>query len=594
MQLQEYETIRAAMNKPHFYARNTPNVSRLPASTLSTSNLRNSEGEEHGERRRTINADDIEEAGAWDAMDLGGQGLKSMGTNIFRFYPHMRKIYFNHNKLTELPSQIGQMRWLTVLDLSFNNLKRLPPEIGMLTNLKKLLLFDNNLETLPYEIGSLHHLELLGIEGNRNFRQDLKERLMEHGTKDLVEYMREQAPAPPAPLDREWISLVDDADTEAEKFSVLSWNILCDRAATPTVYGYTATHALSWDYRKGAILDELRARKADILALQEIDQESYNEFFRPNLATEDYKGIYWAKARAQTMAEQEAKIVDGCAIFYKNSKYVLLDKQLIIFSREALQRPDMKGEHDVYNRIMPRDHIAVVAFLENRMTGSRLIVVNTHLAWEGWYADVKVVQVAILMERLTKLANTYASWPPCKDKEVFKYAAEDSQDSTKGSNTQPAPSQHYESGIQIPLLACGDFNSTIDSGVYDLITQGSLSNSHSDLGEQTYGDFTKHGMSHPFSLKSAYSAIRDWPFTNYTADFREVIDYIWYSTNNLQVTGLLGEVDPEYMKRVPGFPNWHFPSDHLALWAEFAIKGRKEKRKPVEADFGPSRRETRQ
>lgn len=386
---------------------------------------------------------------------------------------------------------------------------------------------------------------------------------------------------------------MEDADAEPEKFSVLSWNTLCDRAATQAAYGYTPSHALSWDHRRGVIIDELRARNADILTLQEIDIENYNEYFRPNLASEDYKGVFWPKSRAQTMGEKEAKIVDGCAIFYKNTKYVLLDKQLISFAREAINRPDMKGEHDVYNRIMPKDHIAVLAFLENRLTGSRLIVVNTHLAWEGWLPDVKIIQVAILMEQLAKLAETYSRWPPCKDKEVYKYAAEDSADGVEVPRPEHAPSMKYDDATQIPLLVCGDFNSTSDSGVYDLITQGSLSNSHADLGTQKYGDFTRNGMSHPFSMKSAYSNIRDWPWTNYKPDFREVIDYVWYSTNALQVTGLLGEVDADYIRKVPGFPNWHFPSDHLALWAEFAVKGRKE-RKQVEADFGPSsRRENR-
>lgn len=397
-------------------------------------------------------------------------------------------------------------------------------------------------------------------------------------------------PVPPEPNDRPLIQLVDNADNDLERFSVCSWNTLCDRAATQAAYGYTPSAALAWEHRKSVILSELTHRNADILALQEIDIESYNEYFRPNLASEDYKGVFWPKSRAQTMGEKEAKIVDGCAIFYKNSKYILLDKQLIIFSREAINRPDMRGEHDVYNRVMPRDHIAVVAFLENRLTGSRLIVVNTHLAWEGWFADVKVVQVAILMEQLAKLSDTYAKWPPCKDKELFRFTNEDPLDGTPEVRPEPAPSMKYDDATQIPLLVCGDFNSTLDSGVYDLITQGSLSNSHADLGSQKYGDFTRNGMNHPFSLKSAYSNIGEWPFTNYTPDFREVIDYVWYSTNALQVTALLGEIDPEYMRRVPGFPNWHFPSDHLALWAEFQVKGRKE-RKQVEADFGPSRRD---
>jgi CCR4-NOT transcription complex subunit 6 len=331
------------------------------------------------------------------------------------------------------------------------------------------------------------------------------------------------------------------------------------------------------------------------MTLQEVDIENYNEFFAPNFAHEDYKGVFQAKGRARTMSEKEAKIVDGCATFYKSSKYMLLQKHVINYSHEAITRPDMKGEHDVYNRVMPRDHIALVTFLENRQTGSRLIVVNTHLTWEVWFADVKIIQVAILMEQLAKKAEEYARWPPSKDKdkEVFRFSNEDGVDAADGVKPELAQSMSYESGTQIPILVCGDFNSTHESGVYDLITQGSLSNSHQELGNQKYGDFTRNGMNHPFSMKSSYGGIGELPFTNWTPDFREVIDYIWYSTNSLQVTGLLGQVDQEYMTRVPGFPNYHFPSDHLLLMAEYAVKERKE-RKQVEADFGPSRRESRQ
>jgi CCR4-NOT transcription complex subunit 6 len=266
-----------------------------------------------------------------------------------------------------------------------------------------------------------------------------------------------------------------------------------------------------------------------------------------------------------------------------------LDKQLIIFSREAINRPDMKGEHDVYNRVMPRDHIAVVLFLENRQTGSRLISTNVHLAWEPWFSDVKVIQVAILLEQLKKLSDGYAKWPACKDKEVFRFANEDSADGIEREIPKCGPSIKYDDGSQIPMIVCSDMNSTLDSGVYELITQGSLSNSHPDLGSHKYGDFTRNGMSHSFSLKSSYGTIGELPFTNYAPDFKEVIDYVWYSANSLQVSGLLGEVDPDYLKRVPGFPNYHFPSDHLALWVEYVVKGKKE-RKQVEADFGQGRK----
>jgi CCR4-NOT transcription complex subunit 6 len=409
-----------------------------------------------------------------------------------------------------------------------------------------------------------------------------------NGGHSHIRELTDFSTGPDPPLDRTWIPLVEEASDSADSFTVFSWNILCDRAATANMYGYTPSEALSWQRRRDMIIDEMTGRNADIMCLQEIDIENYNEFFRPNLASEDYKGIFYPKSRAQTMAEKEAKVVDGCAIFYKNTKYILLDKQFIVFSREAIQRPDMKGEHDVYNRVMPRDHVAVVAFLENRQTGSRLIVANTHLTWEPWFSDIKIVQVAILMEHLAKLSEQYAKWPACKDKELFKFANEDSEDGVDEPRPEPGPSMKYDEATQIPLLVCGDFNSTRDSGVYDLITQGSLSNSHAELGDNNYGDFTRHGMSHPFSLKSAYSHIGELRFTNYTPDFRQTIDWVFYSTQSIQVTGVLGEVDTEYMRRVPGWPNHYFPSDHLPLMMEFSVKERKE-RKQVETDFGNSK-----
>jgi CCR4-NOT transcription complex subunit 6 len=265
-------------------------------------------------------------------------------------------------------------------------------------------------------------------------------------------------------------------------------------------------------------------------------------------------------------------------------RYILLDKQLIDISNIAINRPDMKGEHDIFNRVMPRDHIAVVAFLENRATGTRLIVVNAHVFWDPAFTDVKIVQVAILMEQISKMAEKYAKWPACTDKSIYKYTNGDSEDADEDQEEapEPAPSVEYPDKLSIPLLVCGDFNSTPDSGVCELIGHGSLPNNHAALGNRKYGDFTRNGMAHPFSLKSAYSP-SDLPFTNYTPGFVGILEYIWYSTNSLQVTKLLGPIDENYLQRVPGFPNYHFPSDHIALKAEFYVKGMK---KTTDADFG--------
>lgn len=595
-QTREYTKLRMTdmPTRLHYHARISPSVSRYPGVSPSATTQR-SEESEHGDRRRGI-AEAVEEM-TWDAMDMSGQGLKGIAPALFKHYPKLRKLYLNWNKLQRVPLQIGNMRFLTILDLSMNDLTYLPPEIGMLTNLKKLSLYDNNLETLPSELGSLYQLDMLGIEGNP-MKAEYKDILAEHGTQELIRYLRENAIMTEPPREREWITLNEDA-TETDTFTVLSWNILCERSGTSSQFGYAPAEALAWQRRRDRILEEMTTKNADIMCLQEVDAENYNEFFRPSLASHDYKAIYMQKSRAQTMSEREAKSVDGCAIFFKNTKFYMLDKAQVMFSREAIARPDMKGEADVYNRVMPRDHIAVVAFLENRLTGSRLIVVNTHLTWEPWHSDIKIVQVAILMDYLSKLAERYAKWEPCKDKEkeVYRFTNEDSLDGSSASappRPENAPSMKYDSPTQIPLLVCGDFNSTPSSGVHELITQGALPSAHPELGGHKYGDLTRLGMSHPFALKSAHAAIGELPFTNYTPDFVEVIDWVFYATNAMHVAGLLGEVDADYMRRVPGWPNHHFPSDHLPLMMEFALKERRERKAAVEANFGNgSRKESR-
>lgn len=364
----------------------------------------------------------------------------------------------------------------------------------------------------------------------------------------------------------------------------MSYNILCDKACTLALYGHAPTRALAWESRRDQILQELQGRDPDILCLQEIDLDSFDNFFRPELARTDYKGVFWQKSRAQTMGDKDSRFVDGCATFYKNAKYILLDKAVVEFGRKAINRPDMKGEHDIFNRVMTRDDIATVTFLENRATGARHIVVNIHVFWNPAFPDVKVVQVAILLETLKQLSDAWVNHPPLKDKELFKYANGDDANGDVPPK-QPAPSQKYTSAADIPMIICGDFNSTPDSGVYDLLTHGSLSSLHEDLVGRKYGNFTKDGVAHPFSLKSSYAHINELEFTNYTTTFAGVLDYIWYSTNTLQVVGLLGDIDKQYLSRVPGFPHIYHPSDHISLMTEFVVKQRKEK-KVVEADFG--------
>ncbi|RKF54134.1 Glucose-repressible alcohol dehydrogenase transcriptional effector [Golovinomyces cichoracearum] len=525
----------------------------------------------------------------WHNMDLSGQGLRVLTSPLFN-YVFLRELYLASNNLTQLPPSIGNLRHLTHLDASNNQLSRLPRELGMCVYLKQLLVFDNQIMKLPHELGSLFQLEMLGIEGNP-LDSVQKSVIMENGTKALIHNLREHAPKPEDPVPRKIISLLDEGATPPEEtIKVFSFNILSDQACTQRLYGYTPQAALSWEHRRESVLNEITTIDADFVCLQEVDTDTFKEYFSMKLAYSDYKGVFWPRSRAKTMSEKDAKNVDGCATFYKHQKYILLDKQLIDFANIAINRPDMKNQHDIFNRVMPRDHIGVVCFFENRLTGSRLILVNTHIFWDPLYADVKLIQTAILLGDINRLAEKYAKWGPCKENKTLSSA--DGNSNSESQETPPQPSKEYSSKTQIPLVICSDLNSTADSSVFELLARGTVQPNHPEFGGRSYGNFTKDGIDHPFSLKSAYTNLDksqdSVPFTNYTPGFRGVIDHIWYSTNSLENISLLGQVDPEYMKTVPGFPNHHHPSDHLSLLAEFAVKGNKIKKNLSEPDFGPS------
>lgn len=54
----------------------------------------------------------------------------------------------------------------------------------------------------------------------------------------------------------------------AALFSVMCYNVLCDKYATRQLYGYCPSWALNWEYRKKSIMQEILSCSADIISLQ--------------------------------------------------------------------------------------------------------------------------------------------------------------------------------------------------------------------------------------------------------------------------------------------------------------------------------------
>lgn len=256
-----------------------------------------------------------------------------------------------------------------------------------------------------------------------------------------------------------------------------------------------------------------------------------------------YEGIFSPKSRAKTMSDWERTYVDGCAIFYRTDTFRLDEKHALIeFNQTALARPALRKHKDVYNRVLVKDNIAVVARLEHLRTRRTLLLANCHIHWDPQYKDVKLLQAVMLAEEIERLAEKL---PP--------------------------------SGA---LIVCGDFNSLPDSGVYEFLSNGGIQGKHPDFLSRCYEPYTSDGARHKLNLRSAYSLLPEeteisngcTPFTNFTPNFCGTIDYIWYRPTTLSITGLLGSLSTEYTKHLVGLPTQHYPSDHVSLLAEFKFE----------------------
>jgi len=104
-------------------------------------------------------------------------------------------------------------------------------------------------------------------------------------------------------------------------FTMLTYNCLAEIYATSEAYPYCPAWALPWNYRRRNILRELVAYHADVMCLQEVQADHFENFLEPELAKYSYAGLH--KCKTREFMGQYGKM-DGCAIFYRRDKFTLL------------------------------------------------------------------------------------------------------------------------------------------------------------------------------------------------------------------------------------------------------------------------------
>lgn len=369
----------------------------------------------------------------------------------------------------------------------------------------------------------------------------------------------------PSPSPRRMIPVSGTVDSNGRpmsmgSFTVLSYNILADAYASSEIYSYCPTWALSWTYRRQNLLREIVKYHADIVCLQEVQSDHFDEFFAPELDKHGYQALF--KRKTNEVFVGNTNTIDGCATFYRRDRFSHVKKYEVEFNKAAQSLTEalipVPQKKIALNRLV-KDNVALIVVLEAKfgnqaadIPGKRqlLCVANTHVNISHELKDVKLWQVHTLLKGLEKIAAS----------------------------------------ADIPMLVCGDFNTVPASAPHSLLAVGKVDPMHPDLMVDPLGILRPHTkLTHQLPLVSAYSsfarmggsltaeqqrrrmdpASNEPLFTNCTRDFIGTLDYIFYTADTLTVESLLELLDEESLRKDTALPSPEWSSDHIALLAEF-------------------------
>jgi len=571
------------LSTPHYLARHkqplyTTNMSSLLPSDLSRDfGVRHRDSPEYFDETygEDFNLNDLQadlasdrfkgDGEGWSELDISGSGIRTLSPEI-RNFNHLTSLFLNNNKIQKLPEDIfTQLNSLVCLDLSYNFITRLPSSFKGLMQLQRLYLTENMLTELPSEMGRFYRIKELSVLGNPLMHPP--NHILAQGTDTILLWLRDRISPGAPPPDRQLLQLLDANGNSTTpigqqlnnsttisyekdlRLRVITYNILADSYATTEQYGYCPTWALEWSYRSQRIKKELLLHDPDIICLQEVEAGAFNNFFQVELGKNGYFGVFTPKSRARTMDNWIN--VDGCAIFYKSAKFNHVEEISVEFQRVAMSKhKEFSEDQEAFTRLITKDNIALILVLQIledpplNVKGPKFIpkpkyvlVATTHIFWNQEFRDVKLLQVQFLMEQISSMTSIKTKWN------------------------------------RIPMIICGDFNAVPGSGPYEFMMSGRIPPRHEDLEPYYYGDYSENGMRHPFLLSSAYAAIGEPQFTNYTGDFSGALDYIFYSSDTLGVNKILAPVEEEAV-RESRLPNAFMNSDHIPIMAEFLIKKR--------------------
>ncbi|KAL7544008.1 hypothetical protein ACHAXR_013415 [Thalassiosira sp. AJA248-18] len=367
----------------------------------------------------------------------------------------------------------------------------------------------------------------------------------------------------------------EENDDSPTSLRIVTYNILADQNASrdaskddsaDRMYSHCNNeHIIKWR-RHPLIVHELLAYHPDIISLQEVDTDVYDNYLRPIFGHLGYEGYYSQKGVDETCGVRE-----GCAIFWslevfesvrpidmRTHNFRDMIKQFSCEERmhksqwqsladmsDLLDRhPNLK--HVLFNKL---GHVMQTVVLTRRHTQEKVVVGNTHLYFHPLASHIRCLKMLMACHQL---------------------------------EIEHRENQHC------PIIFCGDLNSHPNSGVLKLLLDRYLERSNGRTwkhlctyewedgagGESRAGgerelhhDVEAIDLAFPPSFPGLQSAYYPNPpeFTHFIEAFVCTLDYILVS-NNFVVEKRGGTPTREDVsKKYIAMPNECMPSDHVSL-----------------------------
>ncbi|XP_017050590.2 2',5'-phosphodiesterase 12 [Drosophila ficusphila] len=331
--------------------------------------------------------------------------------------------------------------------------------------------------------------------------------------------------------------------TNPNEMRVISYNLLADLYASSdyagsTLFSYCPAKYLQIDYRKPLFINEIIGYNSDIICLQEVDQRIFDFDLKEILEQPPYNfhGILAPKG----------KCAEGVAIFFRTSRFELLDSQVLHLGSSIPELPvfeslwnKIKVNTQLAQRICDRSTTLQTCLLKIKGTDNYVLVANTHLYFHPDADHIRLLQMGFSILFVEELIS----------KAVKDF--------------------NISSPQNIGLVFCGDFNSVPECGIYKLMTEQLAEKNLEDWRSNSEEAVSNVELTQPFKMGSAYGAPE---FTHYTTLFSGCLDYIFYQNDRFELLKTVPLPTEEQLKENTAIPSAVFPSDHVALVADLKFK----------------------